>query len=71
MIAIFGIVEFGVAPALSPKNEWREFGFGGSGWLTKRMKETVLRVVQRKSDTGRWVKGIVREQGVGDIKPVY
>lgn len=56
---------------MPPKNERREFGFGGSGWLTKRMKETVLRVVQRKSDTGRWAKGIEREKGVGDIKPVY
>lgn len=43
------------------------------------MKETVLRVAQRKSGTrgaarsrqGARVRRIVREKGVGDIKPVY
>lgn len=67
----FGILESSVKQALSPKNERHEFGFGGSGRLTKRMKETVLRVVQRKSDIGWWVKRIEREKGVGGIKPVY
>lgn len=67
----FDILESSVKQALSPKNERHEFGFGGSGRLTKRMKETVLRVVQRKSDIGWWVKRIEREKGVGGIKPVY
>jgi len=43
--------------------------------VVKGMKDTVSRVAQRRRNKneaqGARAKGIVRERGIGDIKPVY